>query len=74
MKKTIIALAAFGALSTAAFAEDGSNGASKYDSDTIANGNVVVEPANSNPETLFPAKKLTDDEQRRLDEKNGSRG
>jgi nucleoside-specific outer membrane channel protein Tsx len=75
MKKIIIALAALGAFSAAAFAEDGSNGESKYTTDPYANSNVTVAPANADPENpiLLPKKSL-DDEDRRLDEKNGSRG
>jgi nucleoside-specific outer membrane channel protein Tsx len=74
MKKTLIALTALGALSTFALADNAGNGEQQYDSQTYANDAVVVEPANAdNP--ILPLKKVTpDDEQRRLDEKNGSRG
>jgi nucleoside-specific outer membrane channel protein Tsx len=75
MKKTLIALAALGAFSAAAFAEDGSSGESKYTSDPFANTETTVSPANADPENpiLLPKKSL-DDEDRRVDEKNGSRG
>jgi nucleoside-specific outer membrane channel protein Tsx len=74
MKKTLIALTALGALSSFALADDASSGEQKYESQTYANDTVVIEPANAdNP--VLPLKKVTpDDEQRRLDEKNGSRG
>jgi hypothetical protein len=106
MKKSLIAFVTLSALSSVAFATDGSNGESKYGANTIASPSAIVsiisaDPAvalnGSNGESQYEVNTVTPDtgivsalstapeattliqnrsfdDERRLDEKNGSRG
>jgi hypothetical protein len=74
MKNYLIAIASLAALSTTALADPGSVGESRFVDETVPPAVVAIEPAAAPAPDLLILKTQIDEEERRLQEKNGSKG